>query len=281
MDTNEKILRKSFDKAVNSGISGASAMAIQVTSLMWLRTTMNYQYRYGTTTTNALKSLYKEGGILRFYRGYLPALLQAPISRFGDTAANMGMNTYLNSNPNTKDLPIAAKTLMASMTAGIWRIFLMPIDTTKTIMQVEGKNGLGMLGSKIKKGGPGVLYHGALGAYSATVVGHFPWFYTYNILDDSLPKYDTTIMKFIRNGGIGFTASVVSDCSSNSLRVIKTTKQTFDTPISYKDTVNHIIKNDGIKGLFGRGLKTRIITNGIQGCMFTVLWKYFQEASKK
>lgn len=48
------------------------------------------RYRYGTTTTQALRTLYKEGGIPRFYRGLLPALLQAPLSRFGDTAANAG-----------------------------------------------------------------------------------------------------------------------------------------------------------------------------------------------
>lgn len=42
-------------KALQGGISGASAMGIQVTTLMWMRTTMNYQYRYGTSTTQAMK----------------------------------------------------------------------------------------------------------------------------------------------------------------------------------------------------------------------------------
>lgn len=32
---------------------------------------------------------------------------------------------------------------------------------------------------------------------------------------------------------------------------------------------------DGIKGLFGRGLKTRIIANGLQGLLFSILWKFF------
>ena len=36
---------------------------------MWLRTTMNYQYRYGTSTKEAMKKLYEEGGIARFYQG--------------------------------------------------------------------------------------------------------------------------------------------------------------------------------------------------------------------
>ena len=34
-------------KAVKSGTAGASAMAVQVISLMWMRTTMNYQFKNG------------------------------------------------------------------------------------------------------------------------------------------------------------------------------------------------------------------------------------------
>jgi hypothetical protein len=34
-------------------------MTIQVCSLMWLRTTINYQYRYGQETKKAMKDLYK------------------------------------------------------------------------------------------------------------------------------------------------------------------------------------------------------------------------------
>ena len=51
-------------------ISGASAMTIQVCSLMWLRTTMNYQYANGGSFIPTLKHLYQQGGLLRFYRGY-------------------------------------------------------------------------------------------------------------------------------------------------------------------------------------------------------------------
>jgi hypothetical protein len=51
-------------------------MVVQVSTLMWIRTAMNYQYRHGTSTTEALKALYKEGGIPRLYRGLVPALLQ-------------------------------------------------------------------------------------------------------------------------------------------------------------------------------------------------------------
>ena len=48
---------------------------------------MNYQYRHGTSTSAAMRHLFKEGGITRFYRGLPFALIQGPMSRFGDTAA--------------------------------------------------------------------------------------------------------------------------------------------------------------------------------------------------
>jgi len=50
----------------------------------------------------ALKTLYADGGIPRFYQGLLPALVQGPASRFGDTAANAGVITLLDSFAETK-----------------------------------------------------------------------------------------------------------------------------------------------------------------------------------
>ena len=96
------------------------------------------QYRYGTTTTAALKHLYREGGVVRFYRGLGPALLQGPLSRFGDTAANAGTLSLLDSYEGLKGLPIGIKTVAASFSAGAFRILLMPVDACKTTMQVRG-----------------------------------------------------------------------------------------------------------------------------------------------
>lgn len=273
----KKILNDSFTSAFKGGIAGSTAMVTQVCSLMWLRTTMNYQYRHGTTTIEAIKKLYVQGGVRRFYRGLLPALVQGPLSRFGDTAANTGVITFMNSHPMTKDLNVGVKSGCASLVAASWRINLMPIDTLKTCLQVNGKKGVDILLNKYKKDGVKVFYHGSVGAFSATYVGHFPWFATYNYLDLKLEKYDSGIKKLSRSALIGFSSSVVSDTVSNSLRVLKTTKQTYETPISYYQCGVNIVEKEGLIGLFGRGLKTRIIANGIQGMMFSVMWKYFSE----
>ena len=73
----------------------------------------------------ALRTIYADGGIRRFYRGMAPALFQGPLSRFGDTAANAGMITLLGEFDSTKDLPVGVKTGLASTAAAGWRIFLM------------------------------------------------------------------------------------------------------------------------------------------------------------
>ena len=36
-----------------------------------------------------------------------------------------------------------------------------------------------------------------------------------------------------------------------------------------------VVLDDGVLGLFGRGLKTRILCNGLQGLLFSILWKLF------
>ena len=187
------ILQKAANRALSGGLAGAGAMVVQVSTLMWMRTTMNYQYRHGGTTMQALKTIYKDGGggvkgVLRFYKGFLPALVQGPLSRFGDTAANAGALALLDSYDSTKNLPVGVKTLTASASAAIFRMFLMPVDCLKTTLQVEGKNGIPMLATKIKTNGIGVLWYGAVASASATFVGHYPWFYTNNMLHESLPK---------------------------------------------------------------------------------------------
>ena len=48
-------------------------------------------------------------------------------------------------------------------------------------------------------------------------------------------------------------------------------------PIRYVDAAKEIVQVDGWKGLFGRGLSTRLLTNGLQGMFFSVIWKSLEE----
>ena len=53
-----QIMKESANRALGGGLAGAAAMTINVLTLMWMRTTVNYQYRHGTGMTVALKTLY-------------------------------------------------------------------------------------------------------------------------------------------------------------------------------------------------------------------------------
>jgi len=261
---------------------------------------MNYQYRYGGTLPEALSTLSAEGagdssgfaasfgGVRRLYTGLPFALVQGPLTRFGDTAANVGTLAILNTAASTADLPLFVKIAVGSAAAGLWRIAVMPIDSAKTAMQVEGQEGLAALRDDVfAAGSPAPLFRGALAAAAATAAGHYPWFLTYNTLDGALPPSPSgdALIGLVRAASLGLGASCVSDCVSNSLRVVKTTRQTATlgrkdggdvAEIGYVDTVKMIIEDDGLVGLFGRGLQTRLLTNAIQGAAFSVLWKYFQ-----
>ena len=48
--------------------------------------------------------------------------------------------------------------------------------------------------------------------------------------------------------------------------------------MNYVEVVQSIIAEDGLGGLFFRGLQTRLLTNALQGMLFSVAWRYFQTA---
>lgn len=81
--------------------------------------------------------------------------------------------------------------------------------------------------------------------------------------------------KLLRNAGVGLVASIISDTVVNAFRVVKTTKQSLGSKhdLSYSETIQMVLAADGWKGLFGRGLRTRIFANSLQSIVFTIIWR--------
>ncbi|CAJ1406921.1 unnamed protein product [Effrenium voratum] len=267
------VLALALQKAWRSGSAGFLAGTLQVLAFMWLRTAMNYQYKFGGTLREVLRKLYAEGGLLRLYQGLFPwAIFQAPLSRFGDVAANdLALVLVGHLFPQ---VPVSLATFLGSLSSAAWRIVITPVDTCKTILQTDGSKGFAILKDKISKGGFSVLWSGWEGNYVANVIGNYPWFATMNMLQKSVPIPPGNFMKLVRSAFIGAIASSVSDVVANSIRVIKTKKQTSSENCSYVSAAQQIIDTDGVSGIFFRGLSTRVFTNILQSAFFTVLWKY-------
>ena len=152
---------------------------------MWLRTTMNYQYANGGSLGNAISTLYKEGGVPRFYRGVSFAIIQNPLSRFGDTAANTGVLVALGElAPN---MPMASQTALASL-GGASAHRAHPVDTFKATLQVQGSGGAPASQGEGEDFSIGVLYGGARSNFAANWVGNYPWFVTFNYLLAPFPS---------------------------------------------------------------------------------------------
>ena len=157
----------------------------------------------------------------------------------------------------------------------------MPLDTCKTVLQVDGYEGFSLFSTKVLKGDYMLLYQGTLATLLATIAAHYPWFFVHNFLEASwVISGSKPHLLRLRSAVIGFLASVVSDTVSNFIRVIKTVKQANrGVHMTYVNTINMIVEESGYLGLFGRGLLTRIISNGIQSMIFTILWKRFVQES--
>jgi hypothetical protein len=263
---------------MKTGITGINATILQISVFMWMRTILNYQYYYGGSFLSISKILYKEGKIKRFYQGFSFSLIHGSICRFGDIAFNTGVIEVMNLDPSTTDLSLSTKTFCGSLLSGVWRVVFSPIEVMRNSLQINGKQGLHLIREKIKNQGLKSLYHGSVATYTTSVLGHYPWFMTYNYLDQyfntnykSLSKKET----MIKNGFIGFTASIITDIMLSSLQIIRTIKQVNQDNLSYNVIIKQIIKKDGISGLFGRGLRTRLLFSGLQGTIFTISWNMF------
>ena len=76
---------------------------------------------------------------------------------------------------------------------------------------------------------------------------------------------------------MGFCSSAISDTCSNSIRVAKVYKQSHPDQLTYPQVVRNVISESGVTGLMFRGLETKILANGLQGILFSILWKQFEE----
>jgi hypothetical protein len=104
-------------------------------------------------------------------------------------------------------------------------------------------------------------------------------FFTFNTLSNSDWLAARLPSQLFRNAGIGLFASILSDTFVNAIRVVKTTKQSIGTKhdLTYTETIKMILAADGWKGLFGRGLRARILANALQSIVFTVIWRGLAE----
>jgi len=80
----------------------------------------------------------------------------------------------------------------------------------------------------------------------------------------------------LRSATLGVCAAAVSDCLSNSIRVVKTTRQTAEAALSYEEAAELVLRQDGLRGLLCRGLGTRLLANIVQAALFTVIWKQLE-----
>ena len=261
-----------------AGLAGFGAQVASVLALMPLRTAASYQAKNGGSTAEAVRALHADGGVRRFYRGLVPALILSPLTRFGDVAANAGALAAAEGLfAETETRPsIAAATVAASALAAGWRAVLAPVDTWKTTLQVEGNTGLEKLREKVRGQGARVLFHGAFGAAASSVVGFLPWWVVNNYLDHHLPKADkkASLAAFLwRAAAVGFCASAASALVQNPMHVLKTHVQTSATSLSYAEALRRVAREDGLQGVLLRGLQTRLLASVAQGVLFSVLWR--------
>lgn len=84
-------------------------------------------------------------------------------------------------------VPLGVQTALSTAAGASLRLLLTPLDTLKTTSQVQGSKAAEVLLQRVREGGVRQLFNGALANFAAGWVGSYPWFFTYNTLDATLP----------------------------------------------------------------------------------------------
>jgi hypothetical protein len=291
MVATDETLAAGMLQAAREGIASAQAMVFNIFCLMWLRTVMNHQYRHGGSTLATFATLWREGGVPRFYSGLTAALIQGPMSRGVAAAANFATIALLAQSPITAELPTFVKTTLSSIGVALFRLICYPLDTIKTMSQVEGAGALSSLREKVKTHGYGALWHGASFSVLSIVIRHIIWyvvaptdcslialtrtcirFSCYNYLQASL--IGVSVHESLTNAAVGAVSAVVTNILSNPLTVIKTYRQTNVKTTSYSQIIDELMAESGWLGLFASGLTTRIWVDVLNSAVFTVVWRW-------
>jgi hypothetical protein len=269
---------RAWNGVARGGVAGFFATVVQIICFMWLRTANTYQIVNGCGLRVALHELYEDGGVARLYQGISFAIIHAPLAKAGMTAANAGVPILLEDYLPSLSASAATITAITAACAALWKVTLIPLEVIRTMKQVNGKSANAALWLRVKEIGIGAVYVGLPATFFQSLVGTYPFLLVVNQLDGVVPTPERTDLQIIRNGIVGMFASGASDLCSNSLKVLRTMQQCSpDTDLGIKTAAMRVVRSDGIIGLFGRGLKTRLLVNIVQTALFTVLWKLFEQ----
>lgn len=225
------------------------ASFLQSIMLFWIKPIIKNQHVYGGSMTHTFKSLLNSKDRFRLYRGYIPYVLKSSIGKTSDIVIYKSLcNTENDFSP-----------MIAGVLSSTVKVSIMPLDTISNIYQVHGKNGYKYINGNLYRG---TFAYGAIQGINSSC-----WLFSYSQLKThSLFKNEN-----LNHIYCGFFSSLITDIIVNPFRVIKTNKQVNSNNISYIDIVK------SLQGSFYRGLKTRLLLNGINGSLFVLFWKNLEE----
>jgi len=276
-EANEESRYHTIAHALKGGLAGMVAGAFQVLCLMWLRTANSHQSYHGGSLSQTFGTLWAAGGVPRFYQGLSFALLQVPAARFGDAFAESV--TLAMFGAHGQQVPGFLTSMVVATIGSAWRLLISPLDALKTTAQVHGVDAKRALQLRTQHRGTADLWSGASASFVIIWVSSYPWWAVYNTVFEYWSEPSDATMKIVHNGVAGMLASMASDVTSNSLRVLKimraantdADKGTLDH-VGYLADAKGVLARDGVPGLLFRGLPARMLTGMCQGAFFSIFW---------
>jgi solute carrier family 25 carnitine/acylcarnitine transporter 20/29 len=227
---------------------------------------------FGQGVFGAVKQVWREGGILSFYKGFVPPALASGFSgALVFTTYGFFANMALRRKDITHDdvnflnqqrlLSLEEIAVCGGLIAPIVCAFTTPVDLLKVRQQIHTTNPppvVHILSQEIKQHGYRGLFRGYLLSLARDVPGYAAYFWAFHCMARtvSVPEAELTVSQHLLCGGV---AGAMGWCAF-PCDVIKSRVQSDPLRRSGRFWFNATIKSEGIRGLFLGMLPTLLVT---------------------
>jgi hypothetical protein len=257
-----------------TGISLAAETAIVYP--MWIIKTLHQisGAKSPLSVRDSFRTLWKEGGPRRFYKGYVGYVgLAFPsyavyVVLYNWSKSALGFESGFHDNDDQRHIasfvPLAAGFFADIASLAIY----IPIDLCAQRLQVS-KTPTTFVGEfrnvYRKKGVPG-FFQGSAATLAVSGLASSIWWLSYENLKKSFQESveqskfkNSHVLEYGQHFAAGSISSIIAATCSNPLDVLKTRIQVLDMKVSLVDGMKQLIKEEGLFGTFRKGLAAKLL----------------------
>ncbi|CAD8069551.1 unnamed protein product [Paramecium sonneborni] len=231
-----------------------------------IKTVIRFQQKHGTLLQDSLKLVYKEGGLRRFYSGFI-------YRQISKSAEFVVLWEAFNQWSEVKNINVNPINFLLSFMMGLTITYtFVPFNSLYYFQQVYGqKDGKELLFYKVKQNGASSFYQGFwslfLGSFLGSIIA-FPALQNYQTYNNQKENKKNEQCVFYL-----YSTFLTAEVISNPFKIVAIQKLTSMENKSYGQIYNQLIQEQGYQWIF-RSIDTKLLYSLIKSLFIVYAFDY-------